>query len=90
MIIGLSVIGLWLAILFHFITSILSFVKLDLTKWLEGLYLLAQMTSDNITFNIIETLCTLFLLIGIFSMVHLSNEIESKVKQIDFLRHSVE
>ena len=90
MVIGLSIIGLWVAIVFHLITSILSFVKLDLTKWLEGLYLLAQMTSDKVTLTIVETLCTFFLLVGIFCMVHLSNEIESKVKKIEFLRHSSE
>lgn len=83
---GMVVLGLFFAILFHFLTSILSFVRLDISKWLEGLFLLAQMTSDNITLNVIEALCTFFLLIGIMMMVHLSNEIESIVKRLDVLR----
>lgn len=44
------------------------------------------MTSDNITLNIIEALCTFFLLIGVFIMVHISNEIEAKVTRIERLK----
>lgn len=44
------------------------------------------MTSDNVTLIIIEALCTLFLIIGIYTMIYISSEIEFTIKKIDSLR----
>lgn len=80
------VICLFVGIIFHFLTSVMSFARLDFTKWLEGCYLLGQMTSDNMTLNVIEALCTIFMILGLYVMIFLSTEIEFTIRRIDQLR----
>ena len=66
-------------ILAYFIISYLKITKLQMNLWIEVFRAISLMSHDNSNRILIEFICSIFMIIGFYTLIILSNSIEEDI-----------
>ena len=75
------------AIMFHFVVFFIQNAQFNLAKWVQCLTIMTKMTSDNIIINFFECLFTVILFIGMYTLIYLSDQVESEINSMEKLKN---
>jgi hypothetical protein len=74
-------------IMFHFVIFFIQNAQFNLAKWVQCLSIMTKMTSDNIIINFFECLFTVILFIGTYTLIYLSDQVESEINSMEKLKN---
>ena len=74
-------------IMFHFVIFFIQNAQFNLAKWVQCLTIMTKMTSDNIIINFFECLFTVILFIGTYTLIYLSDQVESEINSMEKLKN---
>jgi hypothetical protein len=77
---------LYVGLAVYFIVVFFNHTGFNILKFLEGARAISALISDSTTRNVIETLFTFLLFIGLYGILVCSNLIEDEIKRLDMLR----